>query len=253
MLACLTGFTQSLQPSVFNSSGGAYTVPSGTTTVEVFYNIGEPVVEVISNASANMMLTQGFLQPDIIGKIGLSFTAMVSNESCLQRADGKIVLEPNTLPVGTDHKLFYWTPAAVCPTNDCENLDSLSPGTYSVLVIAYDASNNVLDSLNHSYTITASTEPCQISTYSGFTPNGDGKNDTWYIENIENFSSNRVYIYNRWGNKLWETNGYNNQTNCWKGENQKTGGMLPTGTYFYIIELNNGNGVKKGWVELTTN
>lgn len=204
----LQGMAQSLEPSVINSSGGTYSVPSGTTTVEVYYNIGEPVVEVVSNTSANSMLTQGFLQPDMVGKVGLSFSSMASNESCLQRNDGKIVLEPNTLPVGTDHKLFFWTPASVCPTNDCETLDSLSPGTYSVMVIAYDAANNELDTASLSYTITASTEPCQITTYSGFTPNGDGKNDTWYIENIDNFPKNHVCIYNRWGNKLWETNAY---------------------------------------------
>jgi hypothetical protein len=36
----------------------------------------------------------------------------------------------------------------------------------------------------------------------------------------------------------------------WNGKTQ-AGTDLPSGTYFYVIELENGNGIKKGWVELT--
>ncbi len=86
--------------------------------------------------------------------------------------------------------------------------------------------------------------------YNGFTPDGDGLNDTWIIENIENFSSNTVTIFNRWGNKIWDTKDYNNSTNVWNGKTQ-SGASITSGTYFYVIELENGNGIKKGWVELT--
>lgn len=240
--------SQTVSPSVIHTSGGGGTV--GASGVEVYYNIGEPLVSSIES-SANT-ITQGFLQPDILGYIGLSFTPLVNNESCLQKNDGQIILSLNTMPLNTSYKMFYWTPSSVCPTNDCESLDSLTPGNYSVTVIAYDTNNQGIDTVNFSYTIVASTEPCQISVYNGFTPNGDGKNDNWQIDNIDNFPDNKVYIYNRWGTKIWETTNYNNLTNYWSGETDK-GNKVPSGTYFYIIELNSGAGVKKGWVEVTSN
>ena len=65
------------------------------------------------------------------------------------------------------------------------------------------------------------------------TPNGDGSNDTFYIENIETFPNNHLTIYNRWGNIVYETKGY---INDWHGT--YNGNPLPVGTYYYYIELN---------------
>lgn len=245
------GMAQSLQPSVINAAGGSGTVGTGTAQVEVFYNIGEPVSEMIGNGS-DALLTQGFLQPDIVGRVKLAYTPLTSNESCLNKSDGKIMLSLNSAPANTDHKTYIWSPATVCPTNDCASVSGLAPGSYSVTVYAYNAANAKIDSVSFAYVISASSEACDIVVYTGLTPNGDGKNDFLYIENIESFTDNKVYIYNRWGNKLWETSSYNNQTNYWSGQSPQ-GGQVPAGTYFYIIELNAGKGLKKGWIEVTTN
>ncbi len=65
------------------------------------------------------------------------------------------------------------------------------------------------------------------------TPNNDGANDVFYIQNIETFPNNRLTIYNRWGNLVFETTGYKND---WQGT--YNGNPLPVGTYYYYIELN---------------
>ena len=81
------------------------------------------------------------------------------------------------------------------------------------------------------------------------TVNGDGANDTWFIENIENFPDVEVLIYNRWGNLVWKSNGYDKQ---WDGTNYRNGEVLPDGTYFYIIDLHSVK-VKNsysGWVQI---
>lgn len=70
---------------------------------------------------------------------------------------------------------------------------------------------------------------------SGFTPNGDGINDTWIIDNMELFPNNTVQIFNRWGIVLYSQNGYNGQ-NAWDGFYE--GKPLPVGTYYYAIDLN---------------
>jgi gliding motility-associated-like protein len=239
-------FSQTVSPAVINSAGGGGTV--GSTGVEVYYNIGEPIVSTINNA--NSTITQGFLQPDIIGNFSLSITPLVQNESCLNKQDGFISLVLNSSPNTTSQILYIWSPATICPTQNCASVDSLIPGTYSVTVLALNSSSVAIDSLTFNYNITASTDPCQITVYNGFTPDGNGLNDFWIIENIENFSKNTVTIFNRWGNRIWNTTNYNNTDNVWNGKTQ-AGTDLPSGTYFYVIELENGNGIKKGWVELT--
>jgi gliding motility-associated-like protein/uncharacterized repeat protein (TIGR01451 family) len=66
------------------------------------------------------------------------------------------------------------------------------------------------------------------------TVNGDGVNDTWDIENIQNFPDAEILIYNRWGNLVWKSAGYPKQ---WDATNYRNGEVLPDGTYFYIIDL----------------
>ncbi|MEM1119657.1 MAG: gliding motility-associated C-terminal domain-containing protein [Bacteroidota bacterium] len=73
---------------------------------------------------------------------------------------------------------------------------------------------------------------CQNFTiFNGFSPNDDGINDTFTIDGIENFPNNRVQIFNRWGNLVYDQQGYKGQ---WDGtwNNQD----LPSGTYFYLLD-----------------
>jgi gliding motility-associated-like protein len=90
---------------------------------------------------------------------------------------------------------------------------------------------------------------CDVIIYNGFTPNGDGVNDFFVIENIDKYPNNNVHIFNRWGDKVFTTSGYDNTTNNWDGK--LNGKPVTSGTYFYLITNNNGNVVKKGWLEIT--
>jgi gliding motility-associated-like protein len=89
----------------------------------------------------------------------------------------------------------------------------------------------------------------QITAYNSFSPNGDGLNDIFEIDNIDQFGPNHVYIYNRWGQLLWDKTGYDNKTVFWDGKDNK-GNALSPGTYFYIIEVD-GRKTQKHWIELT--
>jgi gliding motility-associated-like protein len=70
----------------------------------------------------------------------------------------------------------------------------------------------------------------------GFSPNSDGKNDTWVIDNIIQFPDCEVEVYNRWGEQLFLSKGY---TVPWNGRYK--GKELPVGTYYYIINLKHVN------------
>ncbi len=93
------------------------------------------------------------------------------------------------------------------------------------------------------------------------TPNNDGFNDFFKVDYILNEESNevcdveiKVQIFNRWGTKIFESNNYENN---WSGIANSTSttssGHLPTGTYYYIVELVNG-GLKpiQGFIYLGT-
>lgn len=69
-------------------------------------------------------------------------------------------------------------------------------------------------------------------------PNGDGYNDTWKLSFIEIMYPNaEVFIFNAWGQLLFESKGY---TEPWDATFK--GKEVPDGNYFYVINLNNGDG-----------
>ena len=73
------------------------------------------------------------------------------------------------------------------------------------------------------------------------TPNGDGKNDSWIIRNIDGYPGNKVLIFNRNGYLLFETTNYQNN---WNGTYE--GEALPATVYYYILDLNDGTEARKG-------
>ena len=80
------------------------------------------------------------------------------------------------------------------------------------------------------YTIT----PVPIVPSGVFTPNGDGVNDRWTIENIDVYGSARVRIYDRSGRLIKEFDGYDNE-NGWDGK--YNGHLMPPTDYWYEINL----------------
>jgi gliding motility-associated-like protein len=65
-----------------------------------------------------------------------------------------------------------------------------------------------------------------------FTPNNDGTNDVWVIKNIEDYPGCKIEIFNRWGNKVYDSAGYSQP---WNGT-ANNGQELPVTTYFYTID-----------------
>ena len=65
----------------------------------------------------------------------------------------------------------------------------------------------------------------------GFSPNGDGYNDTWEISYLNQYESSKIEVFNRWGASLWSSS-YPSIEN-WDGKHNGTD--LPVGTYYYII------------------
>jgi gliding motility-associated-like protein len=72
----------------------------------------------------------------------------------------------------------------------------------------------------------------EIIIYSGFSPNFDDVNETFTVEGIEQFPGNRMEVFNRYGNLVFEMDEYDNS---WDGT-YFDGDELPEGTYFYVFD-----------------
>ncbi|WP_282085892.1 PKD domain-containing protein [Aquimarina algiphila] len=91
-----------------------------------------------------------------------------------------------------------------------------------------------------------------LTVFNEFSPNNDGVNDTFSIDCISQYPDNRLEIYNRWGNIVFEKDGYDNS---WDGTSNGRAVIyvedkLPVGTYYYILDLGDGTKPKAGWVYL---
>ena len=137
--------------------------------------------------------------------------------------DGSIEYRPNTGFEGTDTFVYE-----ICNTDGCASA-----------TVTIDVVNKLVP-------------------YNGMSVDGDGKNDYFHIGGIERYPNNVVRIYNRWGVKVFETEGYDNVTRVFRGISNgrvtvEQAEKLPQGTYYYVIEYYDSNNNKEslvGWLYL---
>lgn len=238
LLACFCFFAKAqvtISPQVIGTSGNTGTTTSGNT---VDYTVGEVFVQTYSPTVAPFTvkhLTQGFQQPNSTSN-ALNISVSSVNSTCIGANNGSISIQ--VLTSSTPTITYTWN------AGNNNTMTNLAPGVYHYTVS--DGNFSITDSV----TITEDAIDCgsQLTFYTGITPNGDGNNDTWQIDNITNIKENKVWIYNRWGDVVWKGDNYDNVTTVWKGTNQG-GSPLPDATYFYVIEA--GGKTYKGWIELT--
>ena len=90
----------------------------------------------------------------------------------------------------------------------------------------------------------------EVDVINVITPNGDGVHDTLEIRGLENYPSNTVRIYNRWGVMVYQTRAYDTTGNVFDGTSQgrvtvDQDNKLPVGTYFYVIDYQDQGGNMK--------
>jgi gliding motility-associated-like protein/uncharacterized repeat protein (TIGR01451 family) len=122
-------------------------------------------------------------------------------------------------------------------------------GTYQNIAAIVDSfpedSNATNDRATASVTVTPrSSDECGF-LFNQISPNGDGINDTVYINCIADYPNNTLQVYDRYGNEVFSANGYDN---TWMATGKN--GDLPKGTYFYILDLGDGTEVRKGWIQI---
>ena len=80
------------------------------------------------------------------------------------------------------------------------------------------------------------------------TPDGNGQNDTWVIENIKALNTANVHIYNKRGRLIYFSDNYQNDWNGFYGDDE-----LPDGTYYYVINFSDSDSLYRGSINLLRN
>jgi len=118
-----------------------------------------------------------------------------------------------------------------------------------VTVLPYRGTLRAENCASQSFATVTEQEEEEDKTLYGISPNGDNVNDYWVIDGIEDSPDNIVSIYNRWGDMVFQVQGYNNGSNAFDGTaNEKTkmgANELPSGTYFFNIEVTGEHNLKK--------
>ena len=159
-----------------------------------------------------------------IDSIFVSETPNFTVDFSLSPSSGIAPLNVSFTNNSTNCVTYYWdfgngdTSTVQHPSSLTYTTDS----TYTVTLIACNA-GGCCDTVTHTI-IVETNSICSFANV--FTPNGDGMNDVFEVD-CERIVEFNIVIFNRWGNKMFESNDINNS---WDGEN------APDGTYFYIIK-----------------
>jgi gliding motility-associated-like protein len=271
-------------PNITTAAAGTYTVAvksgdctsSTTTTVSIYTqpiaNAGSAVTicegdNTQLNASGgttySWLPATGLSATDIANPIAspadtTKYTVTVSNSNaCTDTASVTVnVLKKPLANAGSDKYMtqgqtvtlngsakgtnvsYYWTPNEYLSSNTVLNPVASPPEdiTYTLHV-----TSNIGCGVESTDDIFVQVYK-KITIPNAFTPNGDGINDTWYIEALNTYPESTTQVFNRYGMEVFKSKGYSNP---WDGT--YNGQLVPVGTYYYIIDLKNGNKFS-GWV-----
>ncbi len=140
---------------------------------------------------------------------------------------------------GTNISTYNWTPAQDINNTSDQN-PKVWPATTTQYTLEATSANGCVATKNVTVTVVTS-----VSIPNAFTPNHDNKNDFWKIRGLELYPNCHVTVFNRWGQVVFHSYGYNVP---WDGNNK--GMPLDSGTFVYIIDLRNGTKPLRGTVLL---
>jgi gliding motility-associated-like protein len=126
--------------------------------------------------------------------------------------------------INYNNQWVKWNDAPLTDTVYCMGSDTLDVGSYNIKVVTQ---NNGYTSESN-YVTCVQPEPPTITIPNVFSPNGDGVNDYFVIRNLNLYDFRPLVIYNRWGQKVYESNQYNND---WDGTN------VPDGVYYGVVSI----------------
>jgi gliding motility-associated-like protein len=167
--------------------------------------------------------------------------AVIVDNVALEITSGSQRIESgSSAQLGADGADFYtWEPA-----EDLDDSSIPNPLASPLETTVYTVYGSNSYGCKDSQTVTVYVDEkiaIPVDAPRAFTPNGDGKNDVWIINNIDVYESCPVRIFNRRGQNVYEASQYNNDWDA-----IYNGTELPEGAYYYILtcgpsEVHTGN------------
>ena len=199
------------------------------------FTVGEPIIGTAGNNTGFMV--QGFQQP--YDKTPIQYDKIVIDETCPDIQNGAAFLT-NFRGCITKEYAVTWQGGSTARSQE-----KLKTGWYYFTIESCDEIKR--DSV---FVGLLNENPCNLTFYTAFSPNQDGANDTWEIDNIAvpPNDNNEIAFFNIWGQEIKSFTNYDNRTNVWDGKN-KNGVDLPEGTYYFVLTLS--FTTYSGYIELT--
>lgn len=212
-----------------NTPPYSYSWSNNQTTASIS-DLSSGDYEIIVNDDNNCQMTYSYFIDEPLA-LELSYTVMPA--SCEEKNDGAI----NTFVLGGIPPILYqWGSGEIS-----SDISDISIGNYSLYVEDAMGCSLPIELIEVGFD---GYNGC-IEIPSGFTPNNDNIHDEWVIYGLYDFPNTIVKVYNRWGQEVFSSNGYNVP---WDGK--YNGVDLPTATYYYVIELNDSDKVYNGTVTI---
>ncbi|HPR60422.1 MAG TPA: gliding motility-associated C-terminal domain-containing protein, partial [Prolixibacteraceae bacterium] len=201
------------QPVVIDVGNSNYIIANNDNATNYYYFTGTAIANVLVNDTLNG-------NPATLSDVEISVLVPFNNENILLDVSTGEVIITDVIPVGT-YELTY----RICEISKPNNCDD------AVVTIEI-------------------TDDCEMIIPDGFSPNNDGIGDYFRITCIDRYPDAKIEIFNRWGNMVYSKNQYGNidvwgdSEAWWDGRSQHkwnlSNDLLPVGTYFYVLRLNEG-------------
>lgn len=217
------------------NNGASWNLISNTTTSQIFDGLAQTTqyAAIVQSADCSIDTT-------VVVTLTVVPLPVVSAGSDVTISQGESITLSAT---GTGSALWF-------PSTGLSSVTVFSPTaepavTTTYIIIVTD-SNNCVNADTVLITVLQNIFDGKVSNL--FTPNGDGLNDVWYVEGIQNYPESEVFVYNIYGAEVFKTSAYMND---WRGT--YNGAELPDGTYYYVILFKSTNVTLRGSVDILRN
>jgi gliding motility-associated-like protein len=244
----LTGGTYNCQNQSFNP---IVLTATGTANFIAYYTINDSI---FSSSSTTNQLNLG----TIPGEYQLD---SISDLYCTNSISGAITIDSTVAPVtpiiqGDSIFCYNSTISPLTVTNASEGIRWYGNSGLTQFLGSnpeflpnnqvsqtYFATQTINGCEGESASFTITINPCDLIIPSAFTPNNDGDNDFWNINQLDiQYPENTVWIYNRWGEPIYESTTGKYADKPWDGKYKEA--LLPVGTYYYVIQLTKDNSIE---------
>ncbi|WP_143962944.1 T9SS type B sorting domain-containing protein, partial [Litoribacter populi] len=197
-------------------------------------NIGSIIIPILVEDKA--LPTNILLSSEVIAK-GITAGSSIADLTTVDEADD---VHEYALDNGLLDNSFFSIANGRLIWNSTESVNSRI--SYQVAIQSTDRVGNMISRNFMLYAEKSGLDKLEI--FNTFTPDNDGVNDTWGVEELKAYQNIRITIFDRGGKQVFQTDDAKVQ---WDGTHQ--GRALPVGAYFYVIETGHGD-MRRGTLNL---